>query len=615
MVFGIALPAWIVEKENSIIVLGIYALVFMVALPVGVGIWWYNSVKFGGDQVLIDTTQLYFYFIHKSPQMVLKRVIMILAASLEFERNHNSEIIERPSDNYEVPQLMKDLPNLGEKNKEKPLCFGHSIKARALLHAHLSRMKLPPNTLEVDKNYIVRKCPYLLQEFVQCVSQLTMLALAGRIARTPKLETLENAMKLCSLIVQAVWDNKSSLLQLPHVNEDLLRHFTNKKRNVKTIKQLAQMKNSERRGMLRNLTDEQYEDVMNVISKMPLLDIEVRSEVLDDEDAGNITAGAIVTVTVTLIRQDMSTSFDQENTELEKLEGEQQDETEPLLNGDAPNGNVQNSPQIKKPKVWEKPNKGKKKGGKARQKKKAQQANKKKPQQNQGQKPASNDQLVKSSNKQKTSDDESNLDDKSDNESEMSGSESDGGKGDKKSNDESKKSKSNENKNDDYSEGEEDDEWEKFQQKVNKKEKVLETKSKQSHSVHCPYFPDDKQEYWWIYIADKKRHALMTIPYLMTNLVDREEVELKFTAPIKPGIYSYSVIVRSDSYVDFDLSKLIRVSLQINILGRKFELIHFYYSLMSKKLLKKLILILNGTFLKKKKKLIKMKIVLLRILI
>ena len=127
-----------------------------------------------------------------------------------------------------------------------------------------------------------------------------------------------------------------------------------------------------------------------------------------------------------------------------------------------------------------------------------------------------------------------------------------------------------ENKNDDYSEGEEDDEWEKFQQKVNKKEKVLETKSKQSHSVHCPYFPDDKQEYWWIYIADKKRHALMTIPYLMTNLVDREEVELKFTAPIKPGIYSYSVIVRSDSYVDFDLSKLIRVSLQINILSRKF---------------------------------------------
>lgn len=33
MSFGIALPSWIVQKENSMLVLGLYALVFMVALP------------------------------------------------------------------------------------------------------------------------------------------------------------------------------------------------------------------------------------------------------------------------------------------------------------------------------------------------------------------------------------------------------------------------------------------------------------------------------------------------------------------------------------------------------------------------------------------------------
>lgn len=37
MSFGIALPSWIVEKENSVWVLGLYALVFMVALPIVVG--------------------------------------------------------------------------------------------------------------------------------------------------------------------------------------------------------------------------------------------------------------------------------------------------------------------------------------------------------------------------------------------------------------------------------------------------------------------------------------------------------------------------------------------------------------------------------------------------
>ncbi len=56
-----------------------------------------------------------------------------------------------------------------------------------------------------------------------------------------------------------------------------------------------------------------------------------------------------------------------------------------------------------------------------------------------------------------------------------------------------------------------------------------------SHSVHCPYFTDDKQEYWWVYIADRKNHALITPPNHVTSLVNAEEVELKFTAPQKPG--------------------------------------------------------------------------------
>lgn len=105
MSFGIALPSWIVEKENSFWVLGLYALVFMVALPVAVGTWWYRSIRFSGDKVLLDTTQMYFFFFHKTPHMAIKRVIMILAASLEYDKRHNSQVIERPSDNEEVPAV------------------------------------------------------------------------------------------------------------------------------------------------------------------------------------------------------------------------------------------------------------------------------------------------------------------------------------------------------------------------------------------------------------------------------------------------------------------------------------------------------------------------------
>ena len=484
---------------------------------------------------------------------------MVLAASLEFERTHNSEVVERPSDNVEVPQLMKELPNLGEKNKERPLCFGYSIKSRALLHAHLSRMKLPPTSLEIDKLYVVRKCPYLIQEFVQCVSQLTMLALAGRISRTPNLDTLENAMKLSALIVQALWDSKNSLLQLPHVTEDVLRHFTTRKRNVRSIRQLASMKSDERRSMLRNLTDEQYDDVMNVISKMPLLEIDVRSEVLDDEDAGNITAGAIVTVTVTLCRQNMSVLFDKEFIE-EKVDNEEDiDDKENIGNGDTQTAIVANESIVKKPKVWEKPSKGKKKGGKGAKNKPKNNPKtavvKKKAQQNQTQSQTTtepNNQLVKTTkNKVVKDSDAESEEEKSDRESDDNNSDSDGEELNKKI-----------RTTEEVSEHEDDDNWDDIQHNVSKKKEVLEAKSKQSHSVHCPYFPDDKQEYWWVYMSDRKRHALISVPYLMTNLVDKEEVELKFTAPPKPGQYSYSVIVRSDSYVDFDISKMIKVCIK-----------------------------------------------------
>lgn len=142
--------------------------------------WWYHSIRFSSDKVLLDTTQMYFYFFHKTPHMALKRVIMILAASLEYDKRHNSQVVERQSDNEEVPMLIRMLPNLNEKCKEMPLCRMYSIKARAILHAHLSRIPLTPNTLDRDRQFIVKKCPYLIQEMVSCVNQLIMLAYAKR---------------------------------------------------------------------------------------------------------------------------------------------------------------------------------------------------------------------------------------------------------------------------------------------------------------------------------------------------------------------------------------------------------------------------------------------------
>lgn len=50
--------------------------------------------------------------------------------------------------------------------------------------------------------------------------------------RNPSIDTIENCMKLCPLIVQGLWEFKSPFLQLPHIHEGNLKYFTSKKVDI-----------------------------------------------------------------------------------------------------------------------------------------------------------------------------------------------------------------------------------------------------------------------------------------------------------------------------------------------------------------------------------------------
>lgn len=67
---------------------------------------------------------------------------MVLAGSIEFWSKYNTDIIQRETDDFEVPRVMKELKNLGENKRESPFCHPWSIKARTLIHAYLSKVDL-----------------------------------------------------------------------------------------------------------------------------------------------------------------------------------------------------------------------------------------------------------------------------------------------------------------------------------------------------------------------------------------------------------------------------------------------------------------------------------------
>ncbi|XP_029545147.1 translocation protein SEC63 homolog isoform X2 [Salmo trutta] len=531
--FGIALPAWIVDSKNSMLVLLVYGLAFMVILPVVVGTWWYRSIRYSGDQILINTTQLFMHFMYKTPNMNMKRLSMVLTAAFEFDPRSNKEATIRPTDNIQVPQLIRELGNINVKKKEPPFCYPYSLKARVLVMAHLARMEVSDD-IEEDQRFVVRKSPALLQEMVNVGCQLTMMANSRGGFHAPRLVSIENCMKLTQMIVQGLQESKSPLLQLPHFEEEHLRYCVSKKYKVRSLQDLVSLKDSDRRSMLRFLGEEKYDEVMAVLASFPSITMDTKLQVLDDEDSNNITAGSIVTVTVTLTRKRMAEVFEKEQNVTPCLVVGEEASTEDAATGDA---------SKTKAKVWQNKTKAAKKTKQSKKKK----LTKKKPlplpaaKAKQANGSASGSEVVAVAKE-----DEEDGSDK--------GSESEEGEGNKDSPSErdEESDKQSDTEQDEIA-GDDEEEWEALQQSIQRRERaLLETKSKVTHPVYSLYYPEEKHEWWWLYIADRKDQTLVSMPYHVCTLKDTEEVELKFPAPSKTGNYQYSVILRSDSYLGLD---------------------------------------------------------------
>jgi len=313
------------------------------------------------------------------------------------------------------------------------------------------------------------------------------------------------------------------------------------------MKQFVALDNEERRMLLRTLSDEQYQDVLNVCISFPYLEIGVKTKVLDDEDMHLVTSGSIVTAIVILTRKSLGDLVDSE----EALSAE-------LLLDDDNLADEATSPDSPKPvKGWQrkvKKGKGAKKPVKKQPVSKKQLALKKKEEEDKKLEEEKKEK-EKSSKKKSKSSKKENIDTAGDSDYEFSGVDEvddDGSAGDDEKEENSDAEDSGNNA---------EDEWETIKDdELIQPEKLLEVKSKESHIVHCPYYPMEKHEYWWVYIVSKKTNELLTPPQQVTSLKDEEEVQLKFTAPTKPGKYQYTVVVRSDSYVDFDSYQYFKVN-------------------------------------------------------
>lgn len=79
---------------------------------------------------------------------------------------------------------------------------------------------------------------------------------------------------------------------------------------------------------------------------------------------------------------------------------------------------------------------------------------------------------------------------------------------------------------------------------------------------HAPYYPGEKKPCWWIFLGDPKVNRILVPHKKVTDVVDEETVKISFPGPPKPGVYTFSLFVKSDTYVGTDILQDIKLKVQ-----------------------------------------------------
>ncbi|KAF4602544.1 secretory subunit [Pleurotus pulmonarius] len=173
MSMGIALPKWIVEGKNNIYVLGFYALVIGLGLPLLVGRWWFGSRQRTKDGVNAKSAAAFFKTLKEESAM--GDVVGSLGKAYEYE---NPSPITSAAEREELKALEKeialsadkkwtDVKKLIETDDGKGPGFETRWKALVLIYAHLLRLPVKAPSLQQYQTRVLLQTPLLLNALLQ----------------------------------------------------------------------------------------------------------------------------------------------------------------------------------------------------------------------------------------------------------------------------------------------------------------------------------------------------------------------------------------------------------------------------------------------------------------
>lgn len=278
MSVGIALPSWLVKKDNTFIVLGVYMALLVIGLPAVVGCWWRSWKKFDtSSKVMNSTMGLYYHAL--DPTARVKAIIEVLSASEEFQR-----IPMRESDE-KLEKITKRIPDNHQLKKKPKFTAPYAVKSHLLLYVQLCRQQYELKTgHKADLTFVLSKVRSLIGGVI------TISTAKGFF--TPIVESLQ----LLQFLTQSSW-KETPLLQLPHFNEYSVSNAGARKFNVHDVLGFAALPQEKKKEFYdkEEFKTEQIQDIEDVLEFLPTKVALEYTIAVEGEDPDTIVCGAIVT--------------------------------------------------------------------------------------------------------------------------------------------------------------------------------------------------------------------------------------------------------------------------------------------------------------------------------
>ncbi|CDJ30631.1 DnaJ domain-containing protein, putative [Eimeria mitis] len=250
MKIGVGLPRFLVEETNQIFVLSFFFLFLLVVLPMIFLCYYQRQKKYAPNGVMVDTVQFLTHVMTEGTR--IRNLPELLAASGE----SRAMKIERDDD--------KDMQQICDAVVE--------TKKRIFTMPVIVRDSLP---------------------ITQCMMEISVLS--------DWFMTADSVLEFRRSLVQAINGRTESLLQIPHFDEDVVRHCHRGKHVIRELGDFLRQEGEERRGTV-DMSKEQLADIQAFCDHVP--NIELRVDVIVDDEA-EIVVGDVATCRITLIRKNL----------------------------------------------------------------------------------------------------------------------------------------------------------------------------------------------------------------------------------------------------------------------------------------------------------------------